>query len=155
MTESVNCLTQCSTTNGNSSLAVQGGLPTTNDGEFTYLSPYKGKTVEDADIKAAFARLHGNYPTMAPMFWTELRSQVIKSGFTKQRLFDAVDYVIQTNPYKDIRIAEILNFGRGVKLYTYNQMCDIVYRDQITTNDFEMVELPDGRKLWKSKNGKY
>lgn len=119
------------------------------------MSPYTGKTAEDTDIKAAFARLHGNYPTMTPMFWTELRSQVIKCGFTKQRLFDAVDYVIQTNPYKEIRIAEVLNFGRGTKLYTYEQMCDIVWRDQITTNEFEMVNLPDGRRLWKSKNGKY
>lgn len=103
----------------------------------------------------AIDRLRGNYTAMPPIFWTELQAQVIKCGFTGERLMNAVDFVIQNNPYKEIRIAEIINFGRGATLYTYNQMSDIVYRDQITTNEFEMVELPDGRKLWKSKNGKY
>lgn len=130
-------------------------MPIFSNGEFTYLSPYTGTVVEDGDIITAFERLKGNYTAMPPMFWVELRSQIKKCGFTKQRLFDAVDYVIANNPYKDIRIAEIVNFGKGTTLYTYRQMEDIVYREGITTDDFEMVELPDGRKLWKSKTGKY
>ena len=126
-----------------------------NDGEFCYLSPYKGEVATKDEIKMSIERLKGNYTNMSPIFWAELQTQVVKCGFTGKRLFDAVDYVIANNPYKEIRIAEILNFGRGSKLYTYRQMEDIVYRDQISTDDFEMVELPDGRKMWKSKTGKY
>lgn len=136
-------------------LNKQNTLPILKDGEFCYLSPYQGEPASKDDVKMAVERLKGNYTAMPPMFWAELQSQVIKCGFTAKRLMDAVDYVIQNNPYKDIRIAEIINFGRGVTLYTYRQMSDIVSRDGTTTDDFESVDLPDGRKLWKSKNGKY
>ena len=146
---------QCSNMNDKSVPALQNKMPIIADGEFCYLSPYQGETATKQQIDYAVERLKCNYSSMSPMFWAELQSQVVKCGFTAERLMDAVDNIIQTNPYKEIRIAEIINFGKGAKLYTYRQMQELIYRDGGTTDEFEIVNMPDGRNLWKSKTGKY
>lgn len=135
--------------------ALQDKLPIITDGEFCYLSPYQGERATKQQIDYAIERLKSNYPSMSPMFWAELQSQIVKCGFTAERLIDAVDCIVQTNPYKEIRIAEIIGFGKGAKLYTYSQMQDLINRDGGTTDDYEIVRMPEGRNLWKSKKGKY
>lgn len=141
---------------GNCVPSMRNNLPITNDGEFTYLSEYVGEPVTKDEIAFAVSRLRGNFTAMADnnVFWTELQSQIVKCGFTGQRLLDAVDYVIQNNPYREIRIADIVNYGRGAKLYTYSQMSDICWKNQVTTDEFEIVRTANGN-FWKSKSGKF
>ena len=75
---------------------------------------------------------------------------------TKQRLADAVDFVIQNHKY-DLRIADLVSFDKSRKVYSYAQMRDAINKNNGSTDDFEITDIVDanGKRMWVAKSAKY
>lgn len=73
-----------------------------------------------------------------------------------QRLADAVDYVIQNHKY-DLRIADLVQFNKSRKMYTYAQMVERINKNGGTTDDFEITDILDarGKQMWVAKSAKF
>ena len=58
-----------------------------------------------------------------------------EAGWSDDRLTDAVNNLIRTYAYPSPpRIADILGFDRKIKIYTYNQVCDMVANGEKFSN---------------------
>lgn len=53
----------------------------------------------------------------------ELCSGVKETRMTQKQLKDAVDKLIRTNPYSNIKVADVLSHKKHLKLYTYHERC--------------------------------
>ena len=51
-------------------------------------------------------------------FWNILTERIIANNFTKERIKQAVEYVIDNFQYKELNVADIIRFDRRIKLYT-------------------------------------
>lgn len=142
-----------------SSLAIREGgkaAVLSNSGEHYEISLYADAPATDEQIILCTERLRDNYPNQTAGFWAELQSQIEKVGMSGQQLADAVDNVLQNHHYATIRIADVVNFDKKRKLYSYQQMANLIAQHiGSSTDDFEIEEQPDGRKLWKARTGKF
>ena len=55
---------------------------------------------------------------MEKAFFDVLAERIIENDFTEKRLIDAVSHVIDNFHYKELNIADVIQFDRRVKLYT-------------------------------------
>lgn len=91
----------------------------------TTLSLYNDPLATDADLKEAVQRLSAAFPmpkTDAPnaaMFFALLVERLRDNKFTGNRLRDAVNHIIDNCRYKQISIADIVQFDKAARLYTY------------------------------------
>ena len=83
-------------------------------------------------------------------FFNILAERIVENDFTEKRLIDAVNYVIDSFPYKEINIADIIKFDRCVKLYTGKEFMS-AQMSGIHPYEFEMREI-DGVKYWILKS---
>jgi len=82
---------------------------------------------------------------MRKEFFVLLTEFIIKEGFTKERLSDAVNNVIATFKYKEINISDIISYDKRVKLYTYSEVTSLVTQGKASFGDFEIRKV-DGKK---------
>lgn len=78
---------------------------------------------------------------MTKEFFVLLTEFLITENFTKQRLKDAVNYVIKNFPYKELNISDIIRYDRKVKLYTHSEASALVTQGKASFNDFEIREV--------------
>jgi len=81
---------------------------------------------------------------MTKEFFVLLTEFLITENFTKQRLKDAVNYVIKNFPYKELNISDIIRYDRKVKLYTHSEASALVTQGKASFEDFEKREI-DGK----------
>ena len=81
-------------------------------------------------------------------FIASLVNRIVENKFTKQRIKDAINQVIDTCKFPP-KIADVVSFDRKVKTYSYNEMIAMCNQYR-TSEDFEMV-LVDGKKRWIEK----
>ena len=126
------------------------------EGDCYELSLYQDAPATNEQIILCASRLRDNFPKQTAGFWAELQSQIKKVGMSGQRLADAVDYVIQNHKY-DLRIADLMQYNKNRKIYTYAQMVEQINKYGGTTDDFEMIDVLDGRgrKMWAAKSAKF
>lgn len=86
---------------------------------------------------------------MEKEFFALLTKYILKNQFTKERLRDAVDYVIENFKYKELNIADIISFDSKVKLFSYKEVCIMIDKGY-SFDDFEIVEI-NGKKYRKWK----
>lgn len=60
----------------------------------------------------------------------------MENKFTDQRLKDAVGYLIDNFQYKKPNIADLIRFDKRVKLWSYNEVCNLVSKQEGTFDDF-------------------
>ena len=66
---------------------------------------------------------------------------ILKEKFTQKRLEDAVNHVIANFQYKELNIFDIIKFDRRIKLYTYNEVCELVTTNKARFEDFEIRKI--------------
>jgi len=87
---------------------------------------------------------------MGGEFFDILYERIDKNKFTKQRLEDAVNNVLDNFRYKELNVADIISYDKRVRLYTYTQICDEIANGRSTTDDYERVERA-GKNYWAKK----
>lgn len=66
-----------------------------------------------------------------------LTDRIKANNFSNERLIDAVNNLIDTNPYKTFNIADIISFDKKIKTYTYDQICNMA---QGSKNIFQLYK---------------
>ena len=114
------------------------------------LSLYQDTYATPDNIASAIKRLRGAFPKMGGEFFDILYERIDKNKFTKQRLEDAVNNVLDNFRYKELNVADIISYDKRVRLYTYTQICDEIANGRATTDDYERVERA-GKNYWVKK----
>jgi hypothetical protein len=110
------------------------------------LSVYSDNLPGDRTIAMQIARLKVSFPRMERYFFDILAERIADNDFTEKRLIDAVNYVIDNFPYKELNVADIIRFDRRVKLYTGSEFCN-AQMNGIHASEFEKKEI-NGIKFW-------
>lgn len=105
------------------------------------ISLYDKEVIEPKDIAVEMARLKTAFPKQNEAFFNLLAERLIKNGFSKTRLRDAVNHTIDDFAYKELNISDIVKFDKRIKLYTYNEVCVLVTKGQADFKDFEIREI--------------
>jgi hypothetical protein len=127
---------------------IERRIKRSETGEFS-LSKYSPGHLEPELMIKQIHKAKCAFPANPPEFWDVLMDRLIEKGFTNERLRDAVDYVIDTCQYPTPTAANFLSYDRLEKLYTYNEVCDMVTRDGYDMKKcFEKVQ---GTKFFKIK----
>lgn len=127
---------------------IERRIKRSETGEFS-LSKYPHGHLEPEFMIKQIHRAKCTFPANPPEFWDILMDRLIEKGFTNERLRDAVNYVIDTCQYPTPTAANFLSYDRLEKLYTYNEVCDMVTRNGYNMEkDFEKVH---GTKFFKIK----
>lgn len=87
------------------------------------------------------ARLKVSFPKMESTFFNVLTERIIANGFTGKRLKDAVNHILDNFQYKELVVSDVIRFDRRIKLYTYNDVCNLVTKNQASFCDFEIREI--------------
>jgi hypothetical protein len=66
------------------------------------------------------------FPALPLSFYDVLTDRLRAAGFSDQRLFDAVSYVIDSCIYPMPTIAQFISFDKKIKIYTYHQYCQLI-----------------------------
>lgn len=78
---------------------------------------------------------------MSDDFFNILSERLSDNGFSDERMKDAVNYVIDNFQYKELNVSDIIKFDKRVKLYTYNEVCNMVTKGQANFSDFDIREI--------------
>lgn len=113
------------------------------------VSLYTDERAKPREIAEAMARLKAAFPRMEAVFFNVLAERLAATGFTAERLRDAVNHVIDTHPYAELRAADIMQHDRRLRLYTYGEVSQMVTSGKAEWSDFELREI--GGKPYRVK----
>jgi hypothetical protein len=74
----------------------------------------------------ALKTLQACYPDTNAMVFEIILERLKSNEWGNDKIKDAINHLIETHVYKTINPANILTFDRKRKLYSYNQMIDMV-----------------------------
>lgn len=114
------------------------------------ISLYTDEKATINQIKSEVRKLSAAFPDIDNDYVIVLFDRLLANGFTKQRVYDAISYVVDTCHYKRPMIAEIVSFDQKVKIYTHAEMCAKCYPGHASDDFFKMIEL-NGEKRWVEK----
>jgi hypothetical protein len=96
-------------------------------------------------------QLKNAFPSLPIGFYDILHDRIVDNGFSEQRLKDAVKNLIDTCVYPTPTIANIISWDKRVKLYSYNEMTDLVMKYGASTwNEYGKREVND-KVFWINK----
>ena len=111
-----------------------------------YMSIYEGELTQ-AEMAKCMARLKIAFPSLPKEFYGLLGNRMKEKGFTDDKMRDAINYVIDNCKYPIPTMSEILSYDRVVKLYSYNEVSNMVMKGQASFDDFEKREI--GGKIYR------
>ena len=114
-----------------------------------YVSLYKDEIATVDDVKVALAKLASAFKLEKP-FLSMLAEALIRNSFTRKRLSDAVNSLIDAHTYPSFTIADVIRFDKKMKLYSHADVCNLI-PSGYTFEDFEHVWI-NGKLYWKKKN---
>ena len=114
------------------------------------ISIYSGPVANEIEIKSEVKKLMAAFPEVSSDFLIVLVERMIDKNFTKERVKEAINHVIDTNPYKRPSIADIISFDRKIKVYTYSEISSKCYPGYSAFDNFEKIEI-EGRKRYIEK----
>lgn len=114
------------------------------------ISIYSGSVANEMEIKSEVKKLMAAFPEVSSDFLIVLVERMIDKNFTKERVKEAINHVIDTNPYKRPSIADIISFDRKIKVYTYSEISSKCYPGYSAFDNFEKIEI-EGRKRYIEK----
>ena len=100
------------------------------------ISLYGGEPAGAQEIAESISRLMDAFPKMENEFFNLLSERVRANKFTTKRLNDAINHLIDNFNYKELNIADIVKFDKKVKLYSYNDVCNMVSKGEASFTDF-------------------
>lgn len=117
----------------------QGQQLINNNGKYE-ISIYSGNLTPIVVLQN-INRLKTSFPKMSDDFFNILSERLSDNGFSDERMKDAVNYVIDNFQYKELNVSDIIKFDKRVKLYTYNEVCNMVTKGQANFSDFDIREI--------------
>ena len=103
------------------------------------LSIYKDDKIDQFSFAIGMKDLKSAFPRLSADWFDLLKKRVIDNGFTKKRFFDAVNYTIDNSPYPEPAIAQILNYDKKIKTFTYDEVLDHNNRFPNSMKDFKKL----------------
>lgn len=116
----------------------------------TEISIFTGTVASESEIKSEVKKLIATFPEVKTDFIIVLVERLIDKNFTKERVKEAINHVIDTNPYQRPSIADIISFDRKIKVYTYQDIVSKCYHGYSAFDHFEKIEI-EGRKRYIEK----
>jgi hypothetical protein len=103
-------------------------------------------------IAKEVVKLKKSFPQMEQGAIEILTERLLANGFTEQRLKDAIADVIDNFKYKIPNIADIIQFDKRVKLYTYNEAYMEIEKGAAVWEDFRIIERNETKYRIKLKD---
>lgn len=119
-------------------------------GNTSEISIYSGPVATQVEIKSEVKKLMAAFPQVSNDFLIVLVERMIDKKFTKERVKEAINHVIDTNPYQRPSIADIISFDRKIKVYTYSEISAKCYPGYSAFDHFEKIDI-EGRKRYIEK----
>lgn len=124
------------------SLRVSREQILTNEKGDKEISLYSGE-LEPVVVLQSVNRLKVAFPKMSDEFFNILSERVVANSFCNDRLKDAVNYVLDNFQYKELNVSDVIKFDKRAKLYSYNEVCNLVTKGQASFSDFQIVTIKD------------
>lgn len=106
------------------------------------LSIYRGE-LQPANVAKNVAKIKAAFPSLTPEFFTLLIDRLKEKGFTNQRMEEAVNNVIDNCQYPCPTLANFLSFDKRVKVYSYDDLCNAVYKQEASFENFSRIKIND------------
>lgn len=119
---------------------VSQGAIIKNESGNAEISLYSGE-LDPNLILQSVNRLKVAFPKMSNDFFNVLAERIVANKFTNKRLQDAVNHIIDNFQYKELNISDVVKFDKRVKLYSYNEVCVMVTKNQASFSDFQIIEI--------------
>ena len=114
------------------------------------MSLYQDRPATIDEMAQAIRTLRIAFPRSGDEFFSLLYERMKKNQFTAKRLEDAVTHVIDNFRYKELNVADVISFDKRVRLYSYDEVCDICANGRaVMSEDFKKVRI--GEKLYWAK----
>ena len=122
------------------SLKVSQGRILKNSSGENELSLYCGELTPTV-ILQSINKLKVSFPRMSEEFFNILSERIVVNDFCDDRLVDAVGYVLDNFQYKELNVSDVIKFDKRTRLYSYNDVCNLVTKGQAAFSDFEVREV--------------
>lgn len=103
-------------------------------------------------------KLRAAFPEMGADFFNILTERFVKNRFSDERLKDAVSHVIDNFHYKKLNVADLVEFDKVQKLFTYKEVLALVAPSATarldktyTFEDFRVRKIGE-KTYWYLKN---
>jgi hypothetical protein len=116
------------------------------------LSIYTGSFSHDFAAKQ-FKRLQAAFPQITPGFCEILLERLKSKNIPDERLKASIDNLIDNFKYPVPTIANIIEFDRRIKFYTYFEMCRMTEENSLAFKYFSSVKV-NGKTFWMSNADK-
>lgn len=120
-----------------------------DNGEFK-ISVYQDSPADNETIQSQLKRLAQCFPATEQVVVRELYNRILFHKFSRQRLIDAVDNVIDTNKYKTFNVADIISYDKTVAVYNHKQICDMAVSNKNIWNNIKILDI-DQKKYYICK----
>lgn len=57
------------------------------------------------------------------------------------QLIESVNNLLDNFKYKEINISDVVGFDKYVRLYSYNEVCNLVTEHKASFDDFQIVKI--------------
>jgi len=115
------------------------------------LSLYSDEQFSTRTELKCVVELKNAFPSLPIGFYDILHDRLVDNKFSDTRLKDAVKNLIDTCVYPTPTIANIISWDKRIKLFSYNEMTDLIMKfGSNTWNDYFKKEV-NGRVYWVSK----
>ena len=118
-------------------------LTKTND-EYS-ITTYTGELTQE-NVVRNFARIKACFPAISPEFYKVLMERIKEKGFSDDRLSDSVNNLIDNFQYPNPTLANILSFDKRVKILDYNQVCNLIHKQEAAFDNFSKIFI--GEKMF-------
>mgnify|MGYP001011243058 CR=1 FL=1 len=117
------------------------------------VSLYRDELAGVSDLIKAIADIKSAFPTLPLGFYDKFDDRITANKFTRQRLMDAVNYVIDNCIYPTPTIAQFISFDKTVKFKSHDEMCKEAGAYPEIWNQWLPVKMPDlPRVIWVFEN---
>lgn len=108
------------------------------------MSLYQGEIAPKEFVEIKLKLLQIVFPDIDNGYMIVLLERMIAHRFTKERIADAISYVIDSCKYKRPSIAEIISFDRKIQTYSYQEIANKCAPGYSAFDHFERVKI-DGK----------
>ena len=110
-------------------------------GKETRISRYKDEIAKPADILNQIDRLRACFKANSDTFYSVLSERIAATQMTQIQLLESVNNLLDNFKYKEINISDVIGFDKYVRLYSYNEVCNLVTEHKASFEDFQIVKI--------------
>lgn len=119
--------------------------------EENYLSPYADRAASPNEVAVCLTKLKCVFPRNEDGFFNVLAERIIANRMSARRLSDAVNHLIDSGRYGELRVSDIVGFDRRIKLYSHQEATSLIGKEIESTNDIKRIEI-GGKSYWAKRS---